>query len=134
MVFINKEDQDKVTHVIEQMEHELQDLCSLLGDIACCSNERGFLKFGDTVKIVKAGMPDSSPVVRHGVVVSLDYHIHNLQVKKVQVGVSSDDDVLMVTDLDMKEHSIRKVEPGDSNDEGDGSVTYNDEENLVDTD
>ena len=49
--------------------------------------------------------------------------------------MSSDDNVLMVTDLDMKEHSIRKVEPGDGNDESEGSaVNYHDEENLVDTD
>ena len=130
MVFISKEDQDKVTCSIKQMEHELQDLCSLLDDIARHSNEKRFLEVGDIAKIVKAGMPDSSPVQRCAVVVSLDYRIHNLKVKKVQVG--SDDDVLMVTDLDMKEHSIRKVEPGDGDDEG--SVTYNDEENDIDTD
>lgn len=82
MVFISKEDQAKVTHAIEKMEQELKDLCSLLGDIACSSNQKGNLEVGDTFKIVKkAGTPDSSPAVRGAVVLSLEYHVHSLQVK-----------------------------------------------------
>ena len=77
MVFVSKEDQVKVTHAIEKMEHELQDLPSLLGDIARHSTQKGFLEVGDTAEIVKAEMPNSSPVVRRVVVVSLDYRIHN---------------------------------------------------------
>ena len=134
VVCICKEDQDKVTCVIERIERELQDLCALLGDIAHRSKEKGFLEVGDTIKIVKTGIPDSPSVVRRAVVILLDYRIHNLRVKKVQEGVSSNGAVVMVTDLDMKEHSIRRVEPGNGNDESDGSISYNDEEDYVDTD
>ena len=49
--------------------------------------------------------------------------------------MSSDDNVLMVMDLDLKEHSFRKVQPGDSDDESEGfDVIYHDKENLIDTD
>lgn len=135
MVFISKEDQDKVTHAIEKMEQELKDLRSLLGDIALSSTKKGHLQVGDTIEIVKkAGTPDSSPVVRRAVVLSLEYRIHNLQVKVVQDGVSSDDDnVPMITHFDPKEHTVRKVDPGDGDDWSEGSgISYHEEGDLVD--
>ena len=115
---------------------ELQDLCALLGNIARRSDEKGFLQVGNTVEIVKAEMPNSSPVVRCAVAVSLDYRIHNLQLQKVQEGVSSKDNVLMIMDFDPKEHTFRKVGPGDGDDESEegSKVMYHDNEVHVDTD
>ena len=81
MVMISKEDQEKVTKFIERMERELQELHAFLGNIARRSNDKGFLKVGDTVKVVKkAETPNKSQVVERAKVISLDYpRIFNLK-------------------------------------------------------
>ena len=129
VVTIQKDDQDKVTCAIEWMERELQELHFLFSNIAQRSKENGSLEVGDTVEIVKA-VPDSAPVVKCAVVILLEYCIHNL---KVQAKGSTSEGTLVVEDLDIKGTSIRRVVPGDGGDDSDGSVSYHDEENYIDT-
>ena len=109
-----------------------------MGDIARRSNDKGFLQIGNTVEVVKkAETPNESPVVKRTKVISLDYHIHNLQLQKVQEGVSDEDNVLVITEFDPKEHNFRKVDPGsDSDDESEkgSSVVYHNNEEYDDTD
>ena len=125
--------QDRVTNFIEWMERELRELRGLLDDIADCSDQKGFLQVGNTIKIVKKATPNAPPVVSRARVRSLEYKIHNLEVEKIQDGVSAEDSFPMVTIYDPKDHTVRKVDPGgdgdDESEEGSGVFYPSDEVN-----
>ena len=79
MVVIEKEDQDKVTAAIQRMERELFMLRSLLGDVARCSDNQGFLEAGDLIEIVGTNK-EGNVEPKRAVVTEVKYRITSLRV------------------------------------------------------
>ena len=151
MVMISKKDQDKVSNYILRIKQELNALCAFLGDIAHHSNQKGFLQVGDTVEVSKkAETPNKSSlvVVKRAKVASLNYRSTNLWLENVEMGASEEAFNLMGEVFDSKDYDIRKIVPGEGDDEGNGegddegndeseedsSIDYYDDELNVDTD
>ena len=139
MAMISKPDQDKVSNFIQSIENELNNLRAFLVDIAHRSNQKGFLQVGNTVEVLKkAETPNESLVVvaKRAKVASLNYRILNLRLENVEMGASEEAFNLMAEEFDSKDYDIRKIVPGDGDDEGDdegkesSSIEYVDKELL----
>ena len=78
-------------------------------------------------------MDDLTPPQRSGDQLVVD---SLCRIEKIQDGVSAEDNVVIITKYDLKDHTVRKVDTGDGNDESeeDSGVVYHNNEEYVDTD